>query len=52
MMLMRLVVAYTLFEYDFDFAPGEDGTAIIRDTVNHSLIKPGKLYLCFKRRIA
>jgi hypothetical protein len=50
MMLMRLVVAYTLIEYDFDFAPGEDGTTIIRDTRDSTLVKPGKLYLRFSKR--
>lgn len=50
MMLMRFIVAYTLTEYDFDFAPGEDGTAILRDTINVTMVKPGKLNLCFKKR--
>lgn len=47
---MRFIVAYTLHEYDFDFAPGEDGTAIIRDTVNVTIVKPGKLSLSFNKR--
>ncbi|KAH8902894.1 cytochrome P450 3A24 [Coniochaeta sp. PMI_546] len=51
MLLMRFIVAYTLTEYDFDFAPGEDGTAIIRDTVNVTMVKPGKLNLSFKKRL-
>jgi hypothetical protein len=50
MMLMRFMVAYTLTEYDWGYAPGEDGTTIIRDTVNLTLVKPGKLNLCFKKR--
>jgi hypothetical protein len=50
MMLMRFVVAYTITEYDFEFAPGEDGTAIGRDQVNLTLLKPGKLNLSFKKR--
>ncbi|KAB5559532.1 cytochrome P450 [Coniochaeta sp. 2T2.1] len=51
MMLMRFMVAYTLTEYDFEFAPGEDGTAIIRDSVDVTLVKPGKLNLCFRKRL-
>ena len=50
MMLMRFVVAYTMTEYDWEFAPGEDGTTIVREAINVTLVKPGKLKLCFKRR--
>lgn len=51
MMLMRFVVAYTLTKYDFAFAPGEDGTAIDRDAINVTLVKPGKLNLTFEKRL-
>jgi hypothetical protein len=52
MMLMRLVVAYTLTEFDFEFAPDEDGTAIVRDTKDVTLVKPGELRLRFTKRSA
>jgi tryprostatin B 6-hydroxylase len=52
MMLMRLVVAYTVTDFDFEFADGEDGTAIVRDTKDVTLVKPGELRLRFTKRLA
>ncbi|RKU46919.1 hypothetical protein DL546_003487 [Coniochaeta pulveracea] len=52
MMLMRLVVAYTVTDFDFGFAEAEDGAAIVRDTKDVTLVKPGELRLRFTRRSA
>jgi tryprostatin B 6-hydroxylase len=49
--LMRLILAYTVWYYDFEFAPDEDGDRIIKERRNTIVIKPGRLDLVFKRRI-
>ncbi|EFW99477.1 3-hydroxyacyl-CoA dehydrogenase [Grosmannia clavigera kw1407] len=48
--LIRLVLAYTTWHYEFGFAPGEDGTRIYRESRNNVVIESGKLELVFKRR--
>ncbi|KAM0261045.1 hypothetical protein ACHAQJ_002484 [Trichoderma viride] len=50
MIVMRFVLAYTVWYYDFQFAPGEDGTAIHRDSVNQLILKAGKLECVFSQR--
>ena len=48
LMQLRLVIAYTLREYDFRFAPDEDGSDIFAKSRNQLVIKPGKLDLVFE----
>ena len=50
MMEMRLVIALTLWKYDFALAPGEDGKGIFDDTLDLMILKPGKLNLVFTKR--
>lgn len=50
LIVLRLVLAYTVLNYDFEFAPGEDGTRIHRDAFNQLILKPGKLECVFKKR--
>ncbi|KAK4455098.1 Tryprostatin B 6-hydroxylase [Podospora aff. communis PSN243] len=50
MMVLRLVLSYTTYHYQFGLAPGEDGTAIHREAKNKLIIKAGPLKLVFARR--
>lgn len=50
LVVLRLVIAYTVFYFDFEFAPGEDGTAINRDAVNQQILKAGKLHCVFRQK--
>ena len=47
---MRFVVALLASKYDFDYAPGEDGTAVERDMVDQFTASPGELRLVFRKR--
>ncbi|PTB63052.1 cytochrome P450 [Trichoderma citrinoviride] len=50
LIVIRLVVAYTVWYYEYEFAPGEDGVAILRDSVNGQILKAGKLECVFRQR--
>ena len=50
LMLIRLLIANTLWSYDFEFAPGEDGNDIFRKARNQLVVKPGKLNVVFTKR--
>jgi hypothetical protein len=50
LMSVRLVVAHTLWHYEFDFLPGDDSTDIISGTRNRTLVKPGPYHLSFRKR--
>lgn len=50
LLVVRFVLAYTVWNYDFEFAPGEDGVAIHRDAVNQLIIKAGHLNCVFHAR--
>ncbi|EGR47011.1 uncharacterized protein TRIREDRAFT_64900 [Trichoderma reesei QM6a] len=50
LIVIRLVLAYTTWYYEFEFAPGEDGVAIDRDAVNGQILKAGKLECVFTQR--
>ncbi|KAM0447685.1 hypothetical protein ACHAO4_008826 [Trichoderma viride] len=41
---------YTVWNYDFKFAPGEDGTSIHRDMINQAILKAGPLKCVFNKR--
>ncbi len=49
-LVLRMILAYTVWYYDFEFAPGEDGLAIHRDAIDASILKPGKLECVFTQR--
>ncbi|KAM6480632.1 cytochrome P450 [Trichoderma sp. SZMC 28011] len=49
-LVLRMILAYTVWYYDFEFAPGEDGLAIHRDSIDASILKPGKLECVFTQR--
>ncbi|TEA18151.1 Cytochrome P450 monooxygenase orf5 [Colletotrichum sidae] len=50
--VLRLTIAYTLWNYDFRLAPGTDGTTIEKDARFQLIVKPGKLECVFNRREA
>lgn len=49
-MVMRLVLSYTVFNYRFELARGEDGTAIHRESRDNLILKAGPLKVVFTRR--
>lgn len=48
MLLLRVVVANTVCNYDFEFAPGESGRDVFDKAKNQIIMKAGPLYLTFK----
>ncbi|KAK4447358.1 Tryprostatin B 6-hydroxylase [Podospora aff. communis PSN243] len=50
MMVLRLVLSYTVQNYRFQFAPGEDGTAIYKEARNNLILKAGPLKVVFEKR--
>jgi cytochrome P450 len=50
MMIMRIFLAYTVWNYDLNFAPSEDGVAVHRDAKNMLIVRPGDLELVFCKR--
>lgn len=48
MLLLRVVIAHTVWNYDFEFAPGEDGHGILDKSRNQIIMKAGPLFLTFK----
>lgn len=49
-MELRIIIASTVWNYDFQFAPGEDGSTIENETLDLVILKPGKLDLVFRKR--
>ena len=49
MMVLRLVLSYTVLNFRFEFAPGEDGTAIYREAKDNLVLRAGPLNLVFHR---
>ena len=47
---LRCIVELLITEYDFDFAPNEDGEAVWRDLKDQFTSHPGKLHLVFTQR--
>lgn len=50
MMVLRLVLSYTVQNYRFQLAPGEDGTAIYKEAKNNLILKAGPLHVVFTKR--
>ncbi|ROW11442.1 hypothetical protein VMCG_01185 [Cytospora schulzeri] len=48
MLLLRVVIAHTVWNYDFEFAPGENGHDIWDKSRNQIIMKAGPLFLTFK----
>ncbi|ROT36739.1 cytochrome P450 [Sodiomyces alkalinus F11] len=48
--VIRLTAAYTLWHYDFAFAPGEDGKDFESRAQWKAIVKPGKLECVFRKR--
>ncbi|KAI3534291.1 L-ornithine-N5-monooxygenase [Colletotrichum filicis] len=48
--VLRLTIAYTLWNYDFEFAPGEDGETFEEEAKFQLIIKPAKLDCVFTKR--
>lgn len=47
MMVLRKVLATTVLAYDFDFPPGDNGSAIFTQMRNQIIMKAGPLPLIF-----
>lgn len=45
-----MIIAYTVYHYDLEFAPGEDGTSITRESVNALVLKPGPCKCIFTEK--
>jgi cytochrome P450 len=50
LMELRMVLASTVWNYDFEFAPYEDGSAIENKTLDLIILKAAKLDLVFQKR--
>lgn len=50
MVVLRLVLSYTVYNYRFVFAPGEDGSAIYREAKDNLILKAGPLNVVFSKR--
>ncbi|KAL6855681.1 cytochrome P450 [Trichoderma novae-zelandiae] len=50
LIVIRLVLAYTTWYYEFELAPGEDGAALHRDAADRQILKAGKLECVFTQR--
>ncbi|KAM7196765.1 Tryprostatin B 6-hydroxylase [Naviculisporaceae sp. PSN 640] len=49
-MVLRLIVANTVYHFKFRFAPGEDGKDIYEKAQNQLVLTPGPLNLVFEKR--
>lgn len=49
---LRTTIARLILEFDFEFAPGDDGTAVERDATSQFTAAPGVLNLRFVRRLS
>ncbi|KAJ0329441.1 hypothetical protein COL5a_003999 [Colletotrichum fioriniae] len=49
--VLRLTIAYTLWNYDFEFAPGEDGKTFEEEAKFQLIIKPAKLDCVYTKRL-
>lgn len=48
--VLRLTIAYTLWHYDFQFAPGEDGKRFEEEAKFQLIVKPADLHCVFTKR--
>ena len=49
-MVLRQLVSYTVWNYDFEFAPGEDGSDIHAKAKFQLQVKAGPMQLVFTKR--
>jgi hypothetical protein len=49
-MTAKMVLAYTVYYYDFAFALGEDGTAIDKESLDKVILRAGPLKCDFRKR--
>ncbi|KAK0671599.1 putative cytochrome P450 E-class, group I [Cercophora samala] len=50
MTVVRLILAYTVYNYTWDFAPGEDGRRIYSESRDNLISKAGPFKACFTPR--
>ncbi|KAE8421482.1 cytochrome P450 [Aspergillus pseudocaelatus] len=48
---IRVAAALILTEFDFEFAPGEDGQRMFSEAIDYFTTSPGPLHLVFKDRV-
>lgn len=51
LMELRMVLANTVWNYDFEFAPNEDGRTIETETLDLIILKAARLDLVFRKRV-
>jgi cytochrome P450 family 628 len=49
-MELRYLLAYTVWNYEFAYAPGEDGRSMEEESVDLVILKPGRLDVVFMKR--
>jgi tryprostatin B 6-hydroxylase len=49
-MELRYLLAYTVWNYEFAYAPGENGRRIEEESLDLVIMKAGKLDVVFKKR--
>lgn len=49
LVMARLALSYTVFHYDFELAPGEDGKSFLEQSRNQIILKPRRLSLVFDK---
>ena len=49
-MELRYLLAYTVWNYEFSYAPGENGRRMEEESVDLVILKAGKLDVVFTRR--
>jgi hypothetical protein len=47
--VLRLTIAYTVWHYDFELAPGESASAFLNGSVDLTIVKPAALKCVFTR---
>jgi cytochrome P450 len=50
LMELRMIITSTVWNYDFEFAPDEDGSTIENETLDLIILKVAKLDLVFRKR--
>jgi hypothetical protein len=49
-MELRYLLAYTVWNYDFTYAPGETGRRMDEESMDFVILKAGKLDVVFTKR--
>lgn len=50
LMELRMILAETVWNYDFEFAPGEDGSTIQNESIDMIILRAAPLFINFTKR--